>query len=384
MRALVIGAGMMGSALAYDLAHSNMFDEVLISDVNLQKAVGVAEKINKNVEPIQLDVNNYDDVIDLMSGVDVVISAVPYSYNYLLTKASLEAEKHFLDLGGSNEILKKQLQLNEKAKEIGVSIIPNCGLAPGLVNILAVEGAKEFDLVDEIHLRVGGLPQHPRPPLNYQIVFSAEGLLNEYTEPVEVIRNGKFEIVNSLDDVEEIIFPEPFGALEAFNTSGGLSTLCQYFLGKVKELDYKTIRYKGHCEKIKTLLELGFASNETLIIGNTITTPREFFIDLLSKKLNYNDEDVVLLKTEIKGEIEHKPKILVYEMIDYFDKANQISAMMRTTSYPTSIIAQMLLDGRINERGVVPPEYCTNADEMIKELRKRDIFIAKTIISGEE
>ncbi len=384
MRALVIGAGMMGTALVYDLVFSNTFSEILISDIDIKKAISVAEKINRKVEPVQLDVNNYDDVIDLMSGVDVVISAVPYSHNYLLTKAAIEAEKHFLDLGGSNEILKKQLSLNEKAKEIGISIIPNCGLAPGLVNILAVQGAKEFDYVDEIHLRVGGLPQHPRPPLNYQIVFSAEGLINEYTEPVDVIRNGKFQSVNPLEDLEEIIFPEPFGTLEAFNTSGGLSTLCNYFLGKVKELDYKTIRYKGHCEKIKTLLDLGLASNEALIIGNSVKTLREFFIDLLYKKLIYNDEDVVLLRVEIRGEKEHRLKILTYEMIDYYDNVNQISAMMRTTSYPTSIIAQMIMDGRINSRGVIPPEYCTDAEEMIKELRKRNIFISKNITSGEK
>lgn len=384
MRALVIGAGMMGTALVYDLVFSNTFSEILISDIDIKKAISVAEKINRKVEPVQLDVNNFDDVIDLMSGVDVVISAVPYSHNYLLTKAAIEAEKHFLDLGGSNEILKKQLSLNEKAKEIGISIIPNCGLAPGLVNILAVQGAKEFDYVDEIHLRVGGLPQHPRPPLNYQIVFSAEGLINEYTEPVDVIRNGKFQSVNPLEDLEEIIFPEPFGTLEAFNTSGGLSTLCNYFLGKVKELDYKTIRYKGHCEKIKTLLDLGLASNEALIIGNSVKTLREFFIDLLYKKLIYNDEDVVLLRAEIRGEKEHRLKILTYEMIDYYDNVNQISAMMRTTSYPTSIIAQMIMDGRINSRGVIPPEYCTDAEEMIKELRKRNIFISKNITSGEK
>lgn len=377
MRALVFGAGMMGSAVAFDLAHSDFFKEVVIADKDLQKAVKVADQINKNIEPIKLDINDYDQVIDVMSGADIIISAVTYFYNFLLTKAAIEAEKHFLDLGGSNEVLRKQLKLDNKAKELGLTIIPNCGLAPGLVNVLAVQGAKEFDIVDEIHLRVGGLPLNPQPPLNYQIVFSAEGLLNEYTEPVEVIRDGKIEIVKPLEDLEELTFPEPFGKLEAFNTSGGVSTLCEYFLGKVKYLDYKTIRYPGHCEKFKTLIELGFADNEALILGNNIKTMREIFIEHLNKKLTFNDKDVVLLRVEIKGKIKNNPRTLTYEMIDYYDDLHDITAMMRTTSYPTSIIAQMVLDGRISQRGVVPPEYCTNENEMINELKKRNIIITK-------
>lgn len=379
MKALVIGAGMMGSAIAYDLSKSSAIQEIILADIDLDKAIKVADRINKRVEPIKMDVNYYDEVIEIIAGVDVAISAVPYSYNYLLTKAAIEVGTHFLDLGGNNDVVQKQLSLDQKAKEADICVMPNCGLAPGLANILAVAGAKKFDSIDEIHLRVGGLPQHPIPPLNYKLVFSAEGLLNEYLEPAEVIRNGHFMLVPSLDDVEEIVFPEPFTNLEAFNTSGGISTLCNYFAGRVRELDYKTIRYKGHCEKFKTLIDLGFADNEPLIIGNTFKTSRDLFIDLLTKKLSYDDTDVVLLRVIIKGTINGFHKTLTYEMIDYYDEVNQISAMMRTTSYPTSILAQKLLDGRIKSRGVIPPEYCTNADEMINELKKRNIIITETL-----
>ena len=163
-------------------------------------------------------------------------------------------------------------------------MVPNCGLAPGLAGILAVAGAGEFEEIDAIRMRVGGLPQHPRPPLNYQIVFSAEGLINEYVEDAEVIRNGVRTSVPSMRDLEEIAFPPPFGTLEAFNTSGGASMLPEMFEGKVKELDYKTIRYPGHCEKFRMLLELGFADPEPLTFGSTVKTRKELFADLLRTK----------------------------------------------------------------------------------------------------
>jgi lysine 6-dehydrogenase len=155
--------------------------------------------------------------------------------------------------------------------------VPNSGLAPGLINIITIEGTKEFEELDSIHLRVGGLPQNPRPPLNYQIVFSVDGLINEYVEMAAVIRDGKVMHIDPMSGLEEITFPEPFGILEAFNTSGGLSTLTELLAGKVKNLDYKTIRYKGHCEKFKTLLDLGFATNEPMMVGGSVKTNRNSF-----------------------------------------------------------------------------------------------------------
>ncbi len=383
MKAVVIGAGMMGSALAYDLAQASDIETVLLADINYERASNTAKNINSKVKPVKVDANSYEDMVRLMTGTDAVISASSYSLNYILTTAAIEAGVHFLDLGGNNDVVKKQLLLNRQAREAQVCVLPNCGLAPGLVNILAVEGAKKFDTVSEIHLRVGGLPQHPQPPLNYQLVFSAEGLLNEYTEPAEVIRNGNIISVNSLDDLEEIIFPQPFGALEAFNTSGGISTLCHYFHGKVRELDYKTIRYKGHCEKFKLLIDLGFASSEALVFGNTVKTARELFIEMLTKKLDYKDEDCILLRASINGTIDGFKKTLVYEMIDYFDKQTRISAMMRTTSFPTSIIALMLMRGEIKARGVMPPEECVPADKLLEELKMRNIIISETFVEGE-
>lgn len=379
MKALVIGAGMMGSAIAYDLAHSEGVQNVFLADIDLDQAKNVAQSIGTKVEPTKLDVNYYDDIIGLMERADVVCGATSYNHNLLLTRAAIESRKHFCDLGGNMNVVYKQMELNEKAKVVDILIVPNCGLAPGLAAILGTGGAKHFDVVDEIHLRVGGLPQHPTPPLNYQIVFSVEGLINEYLEPAEVIRRGKPMQVASMDDLEELEFPPPFCKVEAFNTSGGISTLPKIFQGKVKELDYKTIRYKGHCEKFKTLLDLGFASSEPLLVGSSVKTARELFQELLKNKLPSSGPDLILMRVWIKGRKNKEQKTLTYEMIDYFDEKTKISSMMRTTSFPTSIIAQMIVDGRIKERGVLPPEQCAPIKPLIEELKKRNIVITEIL-----
>ncbi|MBI4810220.1 MAG: saccharopine dehydrogenase NADP-binding domain-containing protein [Ignavibacteriales bacterium] len=379
MKALVIGAGMMGSALAYDLAHSDGVKKVVLADIDFDRAKNSADSIGINVEPKKLDVNYYDDVVSMMEQVEVVCGATSYNHNLLLTKAAVESRKHFCDLGGNMDVVYKQMEFDEKAKAADVLIVPNCGLAPGLAAILGAGGAKHFDVVDEIHLRVGGLPQHPIPLLNYQIVFSVEGLINEYLEPAEVIRKGKTQKVKSMYELEELEFPPPFGKVEAFNTSGGVSTLPKMFRGRVKELDYKTIRYKGHCEKFKTLLDLGFASSEPIMVGKSVRTAREIFQELFRKKLPTNGPDVTLMRVWIRGTKNKVQRTLSYEMIDYFDEKTKISSMMRTTSFPSSVIAQMIVNGTIKERGVLPPEQCVPVEPLISELKKRNINISETL-----
>ena len=379
MKYTIIGAGMMGTAAGFDLSRTNPHDEIVLADINLQRAAQAAKELGNNVKPLRLDVNNPQELIGAIKGSNAVISAVSYTVNYQITKAALEAGVHATDLGGNNDVVQKQLTLDAEAKRRGVTIVPNSGLAPGLINILAMEGAKEFEELDSIYLRVGGLPQNPRPPLYYQIVFSVDGLINEYVEKAAIIRDGKVMYIDPMSGQEEIMFPEPFGTLEAFNTSGGLSTLTQLLEGKVKNLDYKTIRYNGHCEKFKTLLDLGFATNEPMMVGGSVKTNREFFGDLLRKKLDYGDKDVVLARATITGRNRNAQKTLVYEFIDYYDDKAKMTAMMRTTAFPASIIAQMLAQNVIQERGVMPPEVCVPGKMMIEELGKRNLKITKKV-----
>jgi len=380
MKALVIGSGMMGSALAYDLSRSEGVERIVLADIDSDRAKEAAASIGSGVQPQKLDINDTSGVLKLMKSVDVAVGATSYTHNMVLTKSAIAAKIHFCDLGGNMDVVDQQLALNSEAQKAGVCILPNCGLAPGLACIVAAGATKRFSEIHSLHIRVGGLPQHPQPPLNYQLVFSAQGLINEYLEPAEVIRNGRAATVPSMDDLEELTFPPPFGALEAFNTSGGVSTLPRMFAGKIREMDYKTIRYKGHCEKFRTLLDLGFASNEPLMVGNSVRTAREIFEEMLRRKLPANGPDVVLMRVTVKGMLGGRERTLAYEMIDSYDIKGKKTSMMRTTAYPTSIVAQMAVNGTITARGVVPPEQCIPLDPLIAELKKRNIQIHETLV----
>ncbi len=378
MKFLVLGSGMMGSAIAYDLAQSDSVDQVNLADTDLQHAEASASKSGSpKIKPLRLDVNDRKSVVRAMRDNAVAIGGVSYRYNVELTKAAIEAGIHFCDLGGNDDVVEEQLTLDKMAKDRGITIIPNCGLAPGLANILAAQGANQFDSVNSIRMRVGGLPQRPVPPFNYQIVFSVEGLLNEYSGTSAVIRDFKLVKVNTLTEVEAISFPPPFGTLEAFHTSGGASLTPKLFEGRVGELDYKTIRYPGHCEKFRTLLELGFGSNEPLSLGSNVLTERELFIELLKRKLPQTGHDVVLMRVTIDGTKERRRQRLTFTMIDFYDETRNISAMMRGTAYPTSVIAQFLASGTINKTGAFTPEQCVPLDPLLAELRKRGIAITQ-------
>jgi lysine 6-dehydrogenase len=379
MRFLVLGAGMMGSAVAYDLAMASSHNTVILADIDEEAARSVAESIGPNVHALQLDVRDGHALSAALHGCAVVVSAVSYAVNEIITHAAIEAGVHMCDLGGNNDVVDRQMAMDAKAKARNVTVLPNCGLAPGLINILAMAGMKEFDTVDTIGLRVGGLPRNPRPPLNYQIVFSAEGLLNEYIEPTEVLQEGELRTVASMTGLEELDFPAPYGRLEAFYTSGGLSTLTRTLRNKVRVLDYKTIRYPGHCEKFGMLLELGFATAEPMVIGGGVRTARELFTELLKRKLNGTGPDVVLARATLKGVKSGQKQTLVYECVDVYDERTRMSAMMRTTAFPTSVAALALAAGTVTARGVFPPEECIPGDLMINELQRRGIIINTTL-----
>jgi lysine 6-dehydrogenase len=377
MKYVVFGAGMMGSAVAYDLAMAGPGDEIVLTDISPDKAARAARAIGPTVTPLVLDVANDRLVRAALQDAAAAVSAVSYAVNVPLTRAAIDARVPLVDLGGNNDIVLQQRAMHTEARRRGVTIIPNTGLAPGLVNILAMTGFHELDAAEAIHLRVGGLPLHPRPPLNYQIVFSPEGLLNEYVERATVLKDGRIEEVDSLTGLETIEFPPPFGTLEAFATSGGVSLLPELLAGKVGTLDYKTIRYPGHCEKFRTLLDLGFASSEPLQAGSSLRTHRELFVDLLGKKLDFREPDVVLLRATISGRKAGRPATITYECIDHYHPQTAMTAMMRMTAFPSAVIARMLAQGTISSPGVVPPESCVPGDAMIAELARRSIVITK-------
>jgi lysine 6-dehydrogenase len=379
MKILVLGAGRMGLGAAYDLAHNSPdVRAVTVADIDAGRARAVTSTVgSKKLTPARVDVNDYAQTVALMRGHDAVVSCVTYFHNLQLARAAIEARANFCDLGGNNAVVASELALDAEARAAGINIIPDCGLAPGMVSVLAMHGAARFDQLEAIHIRVGGLPQSPRPPLNYQIVFSVEGLINEYVERARVIRGGQIVEVESLTEIEALSFPAPFERMEAFQTSGGTSTLPDTFHGRLQELDYKTIRYPGHCEQFKLLVELGLAASEEIDLDGTRVRPRRLLGEMLGRRLPADEPDVVLIRLAFRGRTGGRDARLRYDIIDRSDARTGLSAMMRTTAFPASVIAQMMARGETAARGARPQELLIPPDKFVAALAARDIRISE-------
>jgi len=380
MNILIFGAGMMGKAIAYDLSCYSDFDTITIADKSPSVISSISQFIqDERINSVVLDAAKSKRVKELLREQDIAISALPYMFNYMLAKIAIETKTHFLDLGGNNDIVKKEISLDKEARKRNVLVIPDCGLAPGLTSIITRDIVDRMEYIDYAKIRVGGLPLYPKPPLNYQIVFSPYGLINEYVEDAVVLDHGEVKRKKSLTEIETIEFPEPFGKMEAFLTSGGCSTLPYTYKDRIGYLDYKTIRYPGHCEKFKLLVDLGLTKKEKIDVNGRSIAPMDFLAKILLKSLPKNEPDVVLLKVLSKGKVNEEKYKIEYEMTDYYDEKNKITAMMRTTGYSTSIIAQMIERGDIVDKGVLTPEKVVLPDIMFKELEKRDIIIRRVI-----
>lgn len=370
MNYLVIGAGLMGRAVAFDLLKFSDYSKITVVDNN-RKSLEESRIFlnNKDIYLDTLDIDDSKNIKNIFQKHDIAISAVPYNYNYNLTKKAIENKTHFIDLGGNNDVVEKQKTLNKNAEEQNVTIISDCGLAPGMVSTITRDIVEYLDSVESVKLRVGGLPQKPKPPLNYQIVFSPNGLLNEYIEDTLVLENHKIIYKQSMTEIEEINFPKPFEKMEAFLTSGGCSTLPKTYQKKIKNLDYKTIRYPSHCDQFKKMFNIERLKNK----------PHDLLIKQLLKNIPTKGKDLVLLKAIGKGKKENKNKIIEYNIIDYYDEKNNITSMMRTTAFPVSIIAQLIEKQIITKPGVFTPEEIIPPKEFLKKLRTRNIKIKKKI-----
>ena len=393
MKLLVIGAGMMGSAAAYDMASQNAVESVTLADSDKKRAKQASERVNKltgdeKVRPVELDASRQKDVRKLMSGHAATLSCVPYFFNLDLAKAAIEAGCHFADLGGNNTIVRKELDLGRKAEKRGVAIAPDCGLSPGMASILAGELMQRIGgRAEALKIYVGGLPKTPKPPFGYQLVFSVEGLINEYCEPARVLRGGKMR------DIEPLTEPERFHLkgypeLVAFHTSGGTSTLPETFRGRVGECFEKTLRYPGHFEMIRSLYDLGLFSSNAMKVGKQEVSPRALMSQIMTEKFAGDEADVVLMRVEaheekpkrglgaiLRREPERKPRVLAFTVYDEYDAATEMTAMMRTTAWPASVVTQMLASGAIERRGGIRQESDVPAVKFLAAMAARGVKI---------
>src|SRR5690606_36229481 len=246
-------------------------------------------------------------------------------------------------------------------------------------NILAAEGIRRLDEVDRVRIFVGGLPQNPEPPLNYQIVYSLEGALDYYTTPSWILRDGKPVTVDALSELEDVEFPEPVGKLEAFHTAGGISTMASTWQGKVRETEHKTLRYPGHVAVMRPIRELGLLDLEPVSVKGQSVVPRDVFIATVSPKLTKPEgRDLVALRVIVSGKQNGAPKSTTFDLVDYYDAANGISAMMRTTGFSLAITGLVQARRQVIRFGVTTPDEGMLYDRYVTALRARGINIKQS------
>jgi len=377
MKMMVLGAGLQGCACAYDLLQNPAVSQVTLADLRPgQLPQFLAGDWGGRLRPLRLDVTDITAVKAALQGHASVMSAIPYYYNAPMARAAVDVGCHFSDLGGNTEIVMEQRKLDGAAAAKGLSVIPDCGLAPGMVNILAAEGIRRLDRAERVKVYVGGLPQSPEPPLNYQIVYSLEGALDYYTTPSWILRGGRPVQVDALSELEPVEFPAPVGTLEAFHTGGGISTLPFAYEGKVDVMEYKTLRYPGHAAIMRPIRELGLLDMKPVEVKGQTVAPRDLFIATVSPRLHKPlGQDLVALQVLVSGLKGGARREVGFRLIDYYDVEHGISAMMRTTGFSLSITGQMQADGRVTQTGVRTPDEAMPFGAYVSELGKRGIRI---------
>ncbi|WP_371925000.1 saccharopine dehydrogenase C-terminal domain-containing protein [Halobacillus sp. A1] len=379
MKVAVLGSGLMGKEAARDLVNSAGVKKVGLADIDVQRAEQICQALGSpKIKAYKVDAGNSEQLAEFLKQYDVVINALFYSFNEIVAKTAIEAGVSSVDLGGHiGHVTDHVLDLYNNAKASQVTTIPDLGVAPGMINILSGYGASKLDVVKDIRLYVGGIPVQPEPPLEYNHVFSMEGLLDHYTDPSTIIRNGKLQQVDSLTELEQLHF-ERFGPLEAFHTSGGTSTLLKSF-PDIDTLEYKTIRYRGHAEKMKLLVDLKLTGNDHVVdVGGIQVKPREVLLKTLDPIVDLKDkDDAVLLRVCVGGVKDGKDTTYQYEMITYKDRTNKVTAMARATANTISVVAQMIGSQIITKKGVYPPEQIVPGGHYITEMAKRGVMISE-------
>lgn len=377
MKIGVLGSGLMGKEAARDLVSNAGVTAVGLADIDLKRAQQVCDQLNSpKLTAYQVNAGDKEDLARYMRQFDVIINALFYSFNEIVAKTAIEVGVHSVDLGGHiGHITDKVLAMKDEAIAAGVTLIPDLGVAPGMINILSGYGTSKLDKAESIKIYVGGIPVRPEAPLEYNHVFSMEGVFDHYTDPSLIIRNGIKQEVPSLSEVERIHF-EKFGPLEAFHTSGGTSTLSLSY-PNLETLEYKTIRYPGHAEKFKLLVDLNLTCTDYEVeVNGQMISPREVFLKVLDPIVELGDkDDAVLLRVIVSGKKDGSPASCEYEMTTYRNRENNVTAMARATANTISVVAQMIGNGTITKRGVYPPELIVPGDNYIAEMAKRDVHI---------
>ncbi len=394
----VVGAGRQGVAAAYDMAKWGNAASILLTDANSDAATRAAERINHLIgrqiaTSAQVDVRDHNALVELLKPVDVFLCAVPFVFVLDCTDAAIESRTGMVDLGGHTDTVLKQLAMSDKARAAGITVVPDCGMGPGMNNTLGVYAVEQMQARGatprEVRLWDGGLPQNPPAPWGYQCSFHINGLTNEYDGHALFLRGGVVTLVDTLTEPETLEF-EGIGRLEAFVTSGGTSTVPYTYEGVLQVYENKTLRYPGHYLQFKAFKDLGFFREEPLEVAPGLSvSPRQVYHALLGPTLEAERViDICLMRARGTGEKDGKDISLVVDLIDRYDETTGFTAMERLTGWHAAIMAQFIARREIPP-GVWPLEKAMPAKRFLAEVRRRGFHISEkweesTIPSGEE
>jgi lysine 6-dehydrogenase len=372
MKAVVFGCGLVGGAIVRDLAKGREF-EVTAIDANDAALKSLADIPSVTTQTANL--HHAPTVGRLAREHEIVVLALPGHMGFQSLAAIIEAGRNVVDISFMPE---DPSTLHEAAKQLGVIAITDCGVAPGLSHILAAHATTQLDTVHSIAIYVGGLPRTPEPPWNYRVVFSAVDVLEEYTRPARIMREGKVVLKDALTEVEQLEFAG-VGKLEAF-ISDGLRSLVRVL--KADEMVEKTLRYPGHADKMRALREAGLFGKGELEVRGGKVRPLDVAAALLFPqwKMREGEEDVTVMRVAVSGVKDGAELVFTYDMLDAFDRDGEVSSMARTTGYTGTAAVRLIRDGVFTRKGVSTPEYLGLDDAcfagLMEHLAKRGVVVS--------
>lgn len=364
MKALVVGCGKVGSEIVRDLASSREVDSVVAADVNRENLARVSRW--EKVQTVKSSLGKKKLMLRLMKEADVTCGALPGRLGFDLLQMAAEHGHDIVDISYTP---RDPFVLHRRASANDCILVPQCGVAPGLSNMCVGDASNRLRQMRAVRIYVGGLPQKPVPPLNYRVVFSLEDVMNEYTRPVRLIENGHSKTVEPLSGRGYLHFPK-VGKLEFFLTDG-LGTLTRSF-PKVLVMREMTLRYRGHAEIITMLTKLGYFDRRKLKVNGELIEPREVSLGLLRSAFSAGTrEDLLAFRVDVEGLVDGRRVLVRYHLLDRFDPKMGVSAMARTTAYPCTSVALLAGQGRLRERGVVPPEMIAKKQQLFRFVTHR-------------
>jgi lysine 6-dehydrogenase len=386
-RYAILGSGRQGTAAAYDFHRFGEAEVIFMTDVDLPRARSAAGRVNKLAgaevaEPIGLDATDSGRVAEFLRSrsVDAFLSAVPYFMNLGLTQASIQAGSGMTDLGGNSDIVFQQLDQTAEAAAAGISIVPDCGQVPGMGTSLVLFAMEQLDEATDVYMWDCGLPSRPEPPWNYKLTFNIEGLTNEYTGDCMFIRQGKLARVPALEELEEIAFPEPIGRLEAFTTSGGLTSAARTFAGKLQTLQNKTLRYPGNHAHLTVMRQLGLFGLAPIEVDGGPVVPRHLLHALWEPQIRAAEviDDFILIRVLARGIKDGRAAEAQIDLIHRADAETGFTAMEQATGWHAAIMTEAIARGEV-ERGVIPVERAMSGTAFVRQAAMRGFEVERQV-----